>query len=166
MSYPPNEEAVLYFASQILPIIRNKIPEIKFYIVGRNPGAPIKRLASDLIFVTGEVVNVQDYLSKSDVVVVPILTGAGMRIKILEAFAMGKAVVSTSVGAEGIAYTNNLDIVIGDTPADFAEKVCLLLENREMSDTLGSNARKLVEKEYDAGIVWQKWRAVYEHLIL
>lgn len=165
MSYPPNEEAVLYFAAQVLPLIRKKIPEILFYVIGKNPGTAVKKLANDSVIVTGEVVNVRDFLSRSNVVVVPILTGAGMRIKILEAFAMGKPVVSTTLGAEGIAYLDNVDIMIGDTPADFADKVCFLLENREKAEAMGSHARKLAETRYDADLVWKQWQAVYRQLI-
>jgi polysaccharide biosynthesis protein PslH len=165
MSYPPNEEAVLHFAGNILPLIRKKFAEIKFYIVGRCPGKEVQRLACSSVFVTGEVENVQDYLSQSNVIVVPIMTGAGMRIKILEAFAMGKAVVSTSLGAEGIACSDGENIIIADDPREFAEKVCYLLENREKAETLGSNARKLVEMEYDADVVWKKWRKIYDRLL-
>jgi glycosyltransferase involved in cell wall biosynthesis len=111
------------------------------------------------------VENVQDYLSKSNVIVVPIMTGAGMRIKILEAFAMGKAVVSSSLGAEGIAYSDGENIMIADNPVEFAEKICYLLKNKEKAETLGSNARQLVEREYDADVVWKKWRRIYDRLL-
>ena len=165
MSYPPNEEAVLHFAGNILPLIRKKFAEIKFYIVGRCPGKEVQRLAYSSVFVTGEVENVQDYLAKSNVIVVPIMTGAGMRIKILEAFAMGKAVVSSSLGAEGIACSDGENIMIADDPREFAEKVCFLLENRGKAETLGLNARKLAEREYDADVVWKKWRKIYDRLL-
>lgn len=165
MTYPPNEEAVIYFASAILPLIRIKFPEIKLYIVGRNPGVAVQQLSSESIIVTGEVEDVQDYLSRANVIVAPILTGAGMRIKILEAFAMGKAVVSSTLGAEGIACSEPENIMFADEPGLFAEKVCFLLENSAKADLLGSNARSLVEREYDANLVWKKWQTIYRNII-
>jgi glycosyltransferase involved in cell wall biosynthesis len=165
MSYPPNEEAVLHFAENILPLIRKQIPGIKFYIVGRNPGVAIKRLSGNTVFVTGTVENVQEYLSKANVIVVPVMIGAGMRIKILEAFAMGKAVVSSSLGAEGIGYSDGENIMIADESGEFAQKVIFLIENKENAETLGSSARKLVEMEYDADVVWKKWQKLYGILL-
>ena len=165
MSYYPNHEAVIYFTKYIFPMILDKFPNTKFYVVGKNPGHKIMRLRSDNVIVTGEVKTIQEFLLKSNVVVVPLLNGGGMRLKILEAFSLSKAVVSTLLGAEGIEYTDGKDILIADDPKIFADKVCCLLENVEKAKELGINARELVEKEYSVNAVWEKWKDLYERLI-
>jgi glycosyltransferase involved in cell wall biosynthesis len=165
MSYYPNHEAAIYFTKHIFPMILERFPKTKFYVVGKNPGHEIMRLSSDNVIVTGEVKTVQEFLLKSNVVVVPLLNGGGMRLKILEAFSLSKAVVSTLLGAEGIEYTDGKDILIADDPKAFADKVCCLLENVEKAKELGINARELVEKEYSVNAVWEKWKDLYERLI-
>jgi glycosyltransferase involved in cell wall biosynthesis len=165
MSYYPNQEAAVHFVTNILPRIGQRHPTTKFYIVGKNPGNEVTSLSSQRVIVTGEVESVHDFLMKSNVVVVPLLNGGGMRLKILEAFSLAKPVVSTSLGAEGIAYTNGEDILIADDPESFAGKVCELLEDKEKSKFIGRNARRLVEKEYSINVVWRKWEKLYVKLI-
>ena len=164
MSYEPNHEAALYFIREILPLVRSRHEEAKFFVVGRGPREELLRHADGQVVVTGEVENIRDYLRTSGVIVAPILTGGGMRMKILEAFALSKAVVSTSLGAEGIEYADGENILIADTPEAFAARVCTLLKDPRACSRLGESARRLMEKRYAVPQVWSRWREVYRAL--
>jgi hypothetical protein len=126
MDWEPNIDAVTYFCREILPCIRKELPNSIFQIVGRKPPASVMRLSSDYVQVTGTVPTVSDFLRDATVVVVPLRAGAGTRLKIFEAMAMGKAVVSTSIGAEGLAVHDGTDIILADEPATFANAVIRL----------------------------------------
>jgi polysaccharide biosynthesis protein PslH len=129
MDWEPNIDAVDYFCAQIWPRIRKEFPGAQFQIVGRKPAARVLRLASDSVEVTGTVPSVEEYLDKASAVVVPLRIGGGTRLKIFEAMAMGKALVSTSIGAEGLDIESGRDLLLADDPGAFAEAVLLLLRN-------------------------------------
>ncbi len=158
MDWMPNIDAVQYFVSSIYPIIKRKYPSAKFVIVGRNPTKSVKELVDNdkSVIVTGTVDDVRPYLKKASVMVVPLRVGGGTRIKIYEAMAAGVPVVSTSVGAEGLAVENNKHILIGDSPDDFADKTIRIL-NDELPE-LSSNARRLVEENFS----WEKVTDLFE----
>jgi len=164
MSYEPNHEAALYFIREILPRVRSRHGDAKFFVVGKSPRKELLRQSNGQVVVTGEVEDIRDYLGRSGVVVAPIQSGGGMRMKILEAFALSKAVVSTSLGAEGIEYTDGENILIADTPEAFAGRVCTLLDDVEECARLGKSARRLMEGRYAVPQVWSKWRQVYREL--
>lgn len=127
MDWEPNIDAVEYFCRQIWPSILHAFPQARFQIVGRNPDARVRRLQSASVEITGMVASVADFLRSATVVVVPIRIGGGTRLKIFEAMAMGKAVVSTSIGAEGLDLTHGRDLLIADTPESFAAGILELL---------------------------------------
>jgi glycosyltransferase involved in cell wall biosynthesis len=127
MDWEPNIDAVEYFCEQIWPRILADFPDAIFQIVGRNPFAKVQRLASKSVQVTGTVPSVTDYLREATVVVVPLRIGGGTRLKIYEAMAMGKALVSTSIGAEGLDVHPGRDSILADDPEAFAEAVGMLL---------------------------------------
>jgi glycosyltransferase involved in cell wall biosynthesis len=129
MDWDPNIDAVEYFCEQIWPGILAQFPNAVFQIVGRNPHAKVRRLASSSVQVTGTVPSVTDYLRDATVVVVPLRVGGGTRLKIFEAMAMGKAVVSTSIGAEGLEVESGRDLILADDAAAFAESILLLLRD-------------------------------------
>jgi len=159
MDWMPNEDGILYFVDKILPLIREQRPSAKLWVVGRKPGKKIKALAaSDSgIQVTGRVEDIRPYIAKGSVYVVPLRVGGGTRLKIFEAMAMGKAVVSTTVGAEGLPVTHGSDILLADEPQQFAKKVCRLLSSPEDRTRIGDAARRLVEEKYG-------WPAVAKHV--
>ena len=126
MDWEPNIDAVNYFCREILPGVQKELPRALFQIVGRKPPTSVKRLACDYVQVTGTVPSVSDYLRDATVVVVPLRAAAGTRLKIFEAMAMGKAVISTSIGAEGLAVHNGSDIILADEPAAFANAIVRL----------------------------------------
>jgi glycosyltransferase involved in cell wall biosynthesis len=132
MDWEPNVDAVEYFCRDIWPLIQVTVPAARFRIVGRNPACRVQRLASNSVEVTGQVSSVVDHLRESAVVVVPLRVGGGTRLKIYEAMATGKAVVSTSVGAEGLDVHPGQDIVFADDPVAFAAAVTMLLEDEEL----------------------------------
>lgn len=148
MSYFPNVEAVKYFVKEIMPVIRTSIPEIHLEIVGRNPAAQVYELQNDYVSVIGNVPDIRPYMQRATVCIVPLRNGGGVRSKIIEAWAMKKAVVSTSVGAEGLEGKNKEHIWIADDVNTFAEGVTTLVKDLEFRRRLGKNARELAVERY------------------
>jgi len=146
----PNVDAAQYFADAILPLALRRTPAMKVKIIGRKaPEALRSALAGRPgIDFAGEVPDTRPHLAEAGIVIVPLRIGGGSRLKILEALAMGKAVVSTSVGAEGLAVTPGKDILIADQPEEFAQAMARLAESPELRRELGRNGRELVEQKY------------------
>ncbi|MBI1804266.1 MAG: glycosyltransferase [Ignavibacteriae bacterium] len=157
-SYYPNEQAALTFSREILPIIRKRIPQIRFTIVGKDPSKRIRRLVEDPhITVTGFVNDVRPYMEKASVIVVPLRIGGGTRLKILEALAMGKPVISTTIGCEGLNVEHRKNVLIADTAEEFAQAVINVLEDSVLANSLGREGRQLVEREY-------RWEVIGDRL--
>lgn len=150
MDVHTNRDAVLYFWREICPLIRQRKPDTTIIFVGTAPPREIADAAAGdpRVRVTGFVDDIRTYVDEAEVVVVPIRIGSGTRLKILDAMAMGKAIVSTSVGCEGIDVTDGENILVGDTPHEFAEKVMLAHTNEELRSRIQKNARTFVKK-YD-----------------
>jgi glycosyltransferase involved in cell wall biosynthesis len=129
MDWEPNIDAVEYFCQQIWPRVLAEFPDAIFQIVGRSPFAKVQRLASKSVQVTGTVPTVTDYLRDATVVVVPLRIGGGTRLKIYEAMAMGKAVVSTTIGAEGLSFENGRDLLLADDAPSFAGAISRLVHD-------------------------------------
>jgi glycosyltransferase involved in cell wall biosynthesis len=154
MDWQPNEDAVLYFLDAILPRIRTEIPDVSFTVVGRNPTVRLREAATRSgITVTGTVDDVRPSIDEASVYVVPLRVGGGTRLKIFEALAMSKPVVSTTVGAEGLDLTPGRHCVLADDAESFAREVVSLVRNRGRRDALGAAGRTLVETLYS-------WRQV------
>jgi glycosyltransferase involved in cell wall biosynthesis len=132
MDWEPNVDGVEYFCREIWPDIRAEVPEARFRIVGRNPDRRVQKWASDSVEVTGRVPSVVEHLRQTAVVVVPLRIGGGTRLKIYEAMATAKAVVSTTVGAEGLDVGQGRDIMLADDSKSFAHAVIMLLRDREL----------------------------------
>jgi sugar transferase (PEP-CTERM/EpsH1 system associated) len=149
MNYYPNISAALFFAQHCWPIIRANVPDASWQIVGRNPPPEVSRLGElPGVSVTGSVPDVRPYLASSAVAIAPLLVGSGTRVKILEAFAMRKAVVSTTVGYQGLDVESEKHLLVADQPEAFAEAVIRLLHNPAQRIDLGNAGRALVEEEY------------------
>jgi sugar transferase (PEP-CTERM/EpsH1 system associated) len=150
ISYPPNTDGVMFFARRILPRIRAVVPDAKWFVVGHSPPARVKTLGQEPgIEVTGYVDDILPYYRLSKVAVVPLRAGGGTRLKILEAMALGRAVVSTSVGCAGLEVCHGVHLLIADDPQQFADGVVQLLADDGLRAELAGNARRLVEEHYD-----------------
>jgi polysaccharide biosynthesis protein PslH len=163
MDWEPNIDAVEYFCREIWPAIKARVPAARFRIVGRNPDSRTRSLACEAVEVTGSVVSVVDHLRESAVVVVPLRIGGGTRIKIYEAMAAGKAVVSTSVGAEGLDVHDGEDIILADAPTGFADAVSQLLDDVELRARYERAAAALASR-YDWSAIGQRFAAVLERV--
>ncbi|HXD17199.1 MAG TPA: glycosyltransferase family 4 protein [Vicinamibacterales bacterium] len=166
MDWHPNEDAVCYFVDTILPRVRAEFPSASFTIIGRNPGARVRELATQPgVHVTGTVDDVRPSIAQGSVYVVPLRAGSGTRIKIFEALAMGKAVVSTTVGAEGLALESGRHFLAADTPHDFAHAVIRLLRDPARRQALGDAGRALVEANYSWTTVARQFEARCEEVV-
>ena len=160
MDWLPNEDGMLHFCRDILPLVRREAPDVTLTIVGRAPTAAIKRLADEAgIVVTGRVEDVRPYIADATVYVVPLRIGGGTRLKIFEAMSMGRTVVSTTIGAEGLPVTPGQDIEIADEPEPFARAVLQLLRDEGQRRRLEQAARQLVVERYDWTVVAQEMEA-------
>ena len=149
MDWLPNEDAVLHFLEAILPRVRGEVRNVSFTVVGRNPGPRLRAAAArDGIALTGRVEDIRPHVLRAAVFVVPLRVGGGTRLKIFEALAMGKAVVSTTVGAEGLPLVPGLHFVRADDPDEFAQAVVSLLRDPGLRRSLGLQGRRLVEERY------------------
>ncbi|HVM95490.1 MAG TPA: glycosyltransferase, partial [Candidatus Acidoferrales bacterium] len=159
MDYYPNHQAALFFARHCWPLVRARVPEATWDIVGASPAAAVTELGKRPgITVTGWVDDVRPYLARAALVVVPLLAGSGTRLKILQALAMQKAVVSTPIGCEGLALEPGKHLEIGDGPAELAGSVVRLLNDPTRAAAMGAAGRALVESTYT-------WQEVGSHLL-
>jgi glycosyltransferase involved in cell wall biosynthesis len=154
MDWHPNEEGILWFLEQVYPEIRRAQPFASLTLVGRNPSDRIRSAAGrhPAVELTGAVPDVRPYLERAAAVVVPLRIGGGTRIKIFEAMAMGKAVVSTRIGAEGLPVSDGHDILLADEPQTLARSVVSLLEDGGLREKIGAAARERVERDHS----WEK----------
>jgi polysaccharide biosynthesis protein PslH len=165
MDYLPCVDAMLFFCRHILPRIRRELPDVELWIVGSNPLPEIQRLAGDGIHVTGRVPDVRPYYASSAISVVPLRAGGGTRLKILESMALGRPVVSTTIGCEGLDVVDGQHLLVADRPAAFAAHVVQLLSNMVQYQRIRTNARRLVEACYDWDALTDRHLALYDELV-
>jgi glycosyltransferase involved in cell wall biosynthesis len=146
--HDPNVDAVVYFCEEILPRVKNVIPEARFTIVGSNPPVEVKNLNNEYITVTGYVPSTTPYLQESYVSVAPLRYGAGMKGKIGEAMAHGLPVVTTSIGAEGMGLIDRENAMIADIPEKFSNAVVELMLDNNLYRKIQHNAIEHIEKYY------------------
>ena len=155
--YYPNVKAAIDFTNNIFPEIKKVIPEIKFYIVGKEPPVSVKKLEkTEGVVVTGYVDDVRDYMKNADAAVIPLQIGGGTRLKILEAMSMKVPVVSTVLGAEGLSVKDGENILIAKSDEEFVSKVINVIKDKQLSEKLSANGRKLMVEKYDWEISGKK----------
>ncbi len=155
LEYHPNQTAVRFFAAEIWPAVRERWPGLIWRLIGKNPDAVRRYTQSDArIQLTGPISDAISELAAASVVVAPLLTGSGTRLKILEAWAAARPVVSTRIGAEGLPAKHGENILLADTAAEFAQAVSELLENPEMRERLGNAARLEFERNFTWEAAW------------
>jgi polysaccharide biosynthesis protein PslH len=159
MDWEPNVDAVTYFCRDIFPRVRTQFPSAIFQIVGRNPHPSVKQLACEWVEVTGTVPSVEKYLHAATLVVVPLRIGGGTRLKIFEAMATGRALVSTTIGAEGLAVENGRDLILANDEAAFADAIIVLLRDEKLRHTMEAAAARLAV-QYDWANIVRKFDEV------
>jgi polysaccharide biosynthesis protein PslH len=159
MDWEPNIDAMEYFCGEIWPLVQARVDSAKLRIVGRNPDRRVQKLASQFVEVTGTVPSVVDHLRQAAAVIVPLRIGGGTRLKIYEAMAMGKAVVSTTVGAEGLDVHQGRDIMLADNAESFADAVVMFLQDRELRSRYERAAADLAA-QYDWPVIADKFAQV------
>jgi glycosyltransferase involved in cell wall biosynthesis len=163
MDFRPNVDAVLWFAQEVLPLIRAQVEDVRFFAVGQRPHERLDVLRDDpAVTLTGFVDDTRPYIADAAVYVVPLRMGGGTRFKILEALAMGKPVVSTALGAEGFPVTHGQELLLADEAEDFAQAVVALLDTPEKRESLGQAGRIFIEARYDWRVIVPLVEAVYE----
>lgn len=166
MMWPPNVDGVLWFAREIYPLVRRAVPAAHFFVVGQRPVAEVCALpeGDPSIEVTGYVPATEPYIARSACLVVPLRSGGGMRVKILEALARGIPIVSTTIGYEGIDVTPGEHLLVADTPAAFANAVTQLLCDPQLGAQIAEAGRRRVVERYDWRNVCPMMDEVYERI--
>jgi len=166
MDWDPNEDGILWLLREVYPRIRQAVPDASLSVVGRNPSLHLRAVAAKEpgVEITGWVPDVRPHLSRAAVVLVPLRVGGGTRIKIPEAMAMGKAVVSTPVGAEGLPFCDGREIRIAEQPEEFAQAVIELLRNAPLRNSIGRLALKEIASRYSWDVVVDKLETILEQV--
>ncbi len=160
MHWPPNADGVRWFVDTAWSQVHRQFPAAQFDAIGKNPPAAIHVAG---VAAPGFVIDPEAYWQRARVFVVPLRAGGGMRVKILTAWAKGVPIVSTTIGAEGINYTDGKDILIADTPEAFVAAISKILMDDELATSLAREGRKTVSEQYDWNVIYPQWDAVYEH---
>ncbi len=167
MFWPPNVEGVIWFAQEVFPRVLAQVPEAQLIIIGKNPPREVQRLKTQdpNVEITGYVEDPTPYLAETAAFIVPLHSAGGMRVKILDAWCWGVPIISTSIGAEGIAVRDGENILIADTPDTFAQAVVRVLQEPTMGERLRENGRRWVQERYNWRRVYALWDEVYRRLV-
>lgn len=159
MDWLPNEDGIIFFVTEILGRIKQRLPDIKLAVVGRNPSRKLLKALGPYpeVEVVGRVEDIREYIARHAVYVIPLRIGGGTRIKAYEAMAMGQAIVSTTIGVEGLPVKDGEHLILADSPVHFADATIMLLENPERRRRLGKAARDYVEANFG----WDKAGEVF-----
>ena len=165
MDWRPNADGINWFLKNVWVDVVAKNPNVKLYLAGRNMPEWLLNLKMENVVIEGEVPDSHAFINSRSVMIVPLTSGGGMRVKIIEGMAFGKTIISTAVGAEGIEYENGVNLLIANTEREFVDAINTCLNNTAFSDSLGKNARTLVESKYDNQIICTKLSAFYLSLL-
>ena len=149
LDWEPNREGIDWFLKEVWPRVHARHPEVPFYLAGRNMPVRLQGLSRYNIKPLGEVADKAAFIKSRAVMIAPIFSGSGIRIKVVEGMAYGKAIVATTLGAEGIGVRHGDNIFLADTPADFAERLSALIEHRNLCETIGARAAEFIRKRFD-----------------
>ena len=165
LDWLPNVEGLDWFLNKVWPIIYGRYPDVPLYIAGRSMPPRFQALRKDRVTSLGEVDDAYSYMKSKAIMVVPLFSGSGMRVKIIEGMALGKAIVATPVAAEGIPYWRGDNILIADDPVDFANAVGILIEKESMVNALGKHAAEMAQRRFDSRELVSRFSAFYQKLI-
>jgi len=164
LDWQPNVEGLIWFLKEVWPLVVPELPEAQLTIVGRNPDRKLYRFADDSVSIAASVPDIREYAKRASLFIVPLFAGGGTRLKVLEAMAMGIPIVSTSIGAQGINYTDGVNVCIADDAKMFYEKVIYMLKEKEIAEAIASSARELVTSTYSWDSIGKKLEYVYEKI--
>jgi glycosyltransferase involved in cell wall biosynthesis len=164
MDWLPNQEAIRWFLFSCWPSVHNKFPALRLYLAGRGFPADLLAMRIPGVSMEGKVDDASDFIEGKQIMVVPLLSGSGMRVKIIQGMAHGKTIISTSIGAEGIGATDGENILIADSPAAFLEKIGYCLSNPEKCRQIGLNGRRFVAENYSNQVIGEKLHQFYADL--
>ncbi len=164
MDWMPNLEGVKWFLNNVYPQILEKSPSVKIHLAGKGMPEWIYKLRSGNLMVYGRIENARQFMYNKKLMIVPLLSGGGMRVKIIEGMAMGRTIISTTIGAEGIKYKNGYDLLIADNPEEFVMHIIKCLTDKSFAAEIGKNARKLAESEYDNSVTGKSVIRFYNKL--
>jgi glycosyltransferase involved in cell wall biosynthesis len=164
MAYPPNVAAMRFFTDEVLPIVRRSRPDARLTIVGRDPAPMVRAMASEAVEVTGEVDDVRPYLAAAGIFVAPMVSGSGIKNKVLEAMAMARPVVATSLAVEGLPVRNGENVLVADGPAGLADAIERLIVDAKERARIGDGGRELVERAYTWDACAARYEGIYQEL--
>lgn len=156
LDWKPNQEGLLWFLNRIWPMVHSNFPDLTFYVAGRNMQDEIIQMKIPGVVMVGEVEDAAQFVKQHDICIVPLLSGSGMRAKIIEAMAIGKVVITTSIGLEGIVAKNGYDVCIADTPDQFFEEILNLITVKNRIRQIGLNAQETIKINFDSEIMGNK----------
>lgn len=162
MDWRPNQEGIEWFLEHVWPLVNRKAPGMKFYLAGKRLPRRYFRYASESVIIAGEVPSAVDFMAGKEIMVVPLLSGGGMRVKIIEGMAAGKAIIATTIGAEGIGCEDGKHILIADQAEKMAKLIVECHQNKELVSSLGNSALHFVEENYDPQKIIQKLIKFYQ----
>lgn len=165
MDWTPNIEGIQWFLENVWPLVLEKTPEIKLYLAGRKMPEDLQLTAPKNVVVVGEVESAREFIGEHSVMVVPLLTAGGMRVKIIESMAIGRPVISTRIGAEGIDCRKEVHYLAANSPEEFAEAIHKVYTHKELTAQMGKEARKLVEDKYDNKLLTRDLLNFYQSLL-
>ena len=165
MNWMPNEEGIKWFLDNAWSLIHRKFPNLKFYLAGRMMPEWLQNLDLPNVEVLGEVPDAGEFINSKAVMIVPLFSGSGIRIKIIEGMALSKTIISTDIGAEGIDFTDGKNILIANTPEEFLKAVEKCNGSKQFCEEVGKNARKLIENKHNLDSITKKLEGFYKTIL-
>jgi glycosyltransferase involved in cell wall biosynthesis len=165
MNWIPNEEGIKWFIDNVWPLVEENLPHVKLYLAGREMPEWLNKISKKNIRVVGEVESAHDFINSKAISIAPLFSGSGIRIKIIESMALGKAVISTSIGAEGINVENGKNILIANTAQDFFGAIKTLFEKPDLVQEIGDLARLLIEQEHCTLKIIMRLESFYRQIL-
>lgn len=165
MDWMPNQEGIQWFLDEVWPLVHEQMPQLTLYLAGRKMSPELLHLQMEGVKVVGEVPDAMYFIATKQINIVPLLSGSGIRVKIIEAMSAGKTVIATTIGAEGIAYTDGKNILLADTPDQFVQQLKHCVDDPDFCQQVGRNAYTLIAEEYGNQRLTEKMLSFYEKFL-